>query len=179
MGESVIMKYAKTLRLTAENTAEALRLMAKNYGVKIKMLAVDYLQIQPIEAVRMGRVEQVTEAIVGLREIGRALGCPVMQGAQAARSADAGGTEQIPALHEAQWASAIEQSSDEVFGAWRPITTRKDRGFKWKGQDIPTQWYHLLLRSLKDRWGASTGETWLLHFEPHKLILTDTEDTEP
>lgn len=178
LGESIIMKYAKSLRFTAENVYEALRLMARNYGVKIKLVTIDYLQIQPIEAQRMGRVEQVTEAIIGSREVARGLGCPVMMGAQAARSADSGGAEQLPAINEAQWASAIEQASDEIFGLWRPITTRRDKGFSWKGQNIITSPWHLLFRCLKDRWGAGTGETFLLHCEPHKLILTDTEEME-
>lgn len=177
MGESVIRQQVRGLRMTVANTYQALRLIRKNYNLHVKLLLVDYAQIIAVEA-KTPRVEAVTESMVEVRELARTLACPVIEAAQASRAAEARGEEQLPTLYDCQWASAIEQNSDQVYGIWRPVTTRRGRGFKWQGHDVQVNDTHLLMRLLKDRWGPGAGETWCLYFEPQRLKLGFLEESD-
>lgn len=164
-----------TPRMTPQVVLDAITSLEADYGVKPALVLFDYIQIVPIDSYADSRVTQVSEAVVRSKELGLRVGCPVVMGVQAGREVD-GRKLKIPDMADAQWCSGIEQTSDKLFGLWRPILTegRNAPDVRIDGRDWPVTNELLVVRLLKQRFAPGSW-TWALHFAPQYLTLCDME----
>ena len=80
-------------------------------------------------------------------------------------------------MRDAQWASSIEQTSDKVFGLWRPcITEEPGRTVQIEGMktELEINDRLLIIRLLKQR-GDRGRFTWAMFFAPEYLKLAELE----
>lgn len=141
-------------------------------GFKIGCLYVDYLQRIPGRR-GVDRSSQVTENLERLKDMSLKYTCRTFAGVQASRDVDDGAGLRIPEMDDGQWASAIEQTTDKLFGQTRPSLYLPD------GQDIVTKGsgrsYKITLNMtvyqvLKQRWGPG-GKVFFNSLDPVMCTL--------
>ena len=162
-------------RMTPEAVLNAIESMYDDFKVRPVLMLFDYMQLIPIQGVR-DRVQRVTEVPIRIKEVALRIGCPALVGVQARREVD-DRQEKIPEMRDAQWASSIEQTSDKVFGLWRPcITEDEGRTIRIEGmrQELDINDRLLVLRLLKQR-GDRGRFTWAMYFAPEFLKLAELE----
>jgi len=164
-------------RMTPDVVFAAIESMAEDFNVKPRLLLFDYMQLIPVAGIS-NRVEQVTEAAIRVKELALRIGAPALVGVQARREVDAR-DDKTPEMHDAQWASGIEQVADKVFGIWRPYVTDADKGFltvKHEGREKTLKITpNLAILKMRKQRGDVGQYTWYLHFEPQALRLAEME----
>jgi len=161
-------------RMTPDTVLGAIETMQTDFGIRPTLMLFDYVQLIPIPNVK-DRVQQVTEVPIRVKELALRIGAPAVVGVQASRDVD-NKSEKIPEMRDAQWSSAIEQTSDKVFGLWRPWQTEApDTTIELFGGEkfVVNEWL-LVIRLLKQR-GDRGRHTWALYFEPHFMRLAEIE----
>jgi len=157
-------------RLTKDVILNCVLNMEKQYKIKPLVLLLDYLQMLPVEG--PGRpFEKIQQIPPQLKQLSMRLKIPVIAAVQAGRDVDKRG-HKLPQMHDAQWASTIEQASDVVLSLWRLSLTEKIGDIvKLNGQEIAVTEDMLLLGLVKQRGGPAPGK-WLLKFDPATLKYT-------
>lgn len=170
-----VSKGKKPAPLTADTVYQIIEMIATDHGRKPTLVALDYIQI--LHADNMPRDQQtlttqVTSAVVGAKDLAIRLGCPVVIGVQAGRSAD-DRNPPVPEMSDLQWASAIEQASDIILSLWRPFKTHNG---KTTEITIPGQGKYDLtdrltvVKILKQRIGVGSGKFAVdLNYNPVEL----------
>lgn len=172
MGRSM-ERRKKIPRMTVDNIYRGLAAMEDDYKIKPALVVFDYIQLVPLDK-NMDRTQQVSEAIVRSKELASYLGCPIVVCVQASREVDKFKIK-IPGAADCQWASAIEQTADKLFGLWRPyLTEEKDKPLFLGEQQIPITPELLIMQLLKQRM-APAGNRFALHFAPQYIRLADME----
>jgi len=160
-------------RMTPDVVLRAIETMEQDHGRKPALMLFDYLQLIPVDQAR-DRIQQVTEVPILVKELALRVGAPAVVGVQARREVD-DRADKLPELRDAQWASSIEQTSDKVFGLWRPVLTEKESQFIELGERrVKVTETLLLLRMLKQR-GDAGRYTWAMHFAPQFVKLAEME----
>lgn len=161
-------------RMTPEVILGAIETMQIDFGIKPTLMLFDYIQLIPIPNVK-DRVQQVTEVPIRVKELALRIGAPAVVGVQASRNVDSK-AEKIPEMRDAQWSSSIEQTSDKVFGLWRPWQTEEPNAVLklLNGEGFRVNEWLLVMRLLKQR-GDRGRHTWALYFEPHYMRLAEME----
>ena len=110
---------------------------------------------------------------MGTKELAKRFGCPILVGAQAKRDVDER-KNKIPSAGDCQWASAIEQVADKLFGLWRPILTEEEGAIvgKLNGSPVLATPTLLVAKLLKQRFGPA-GQVFNLYFAPEYLKLDE------
>jgi replicative DNA helicase len=174
IGHGIGRAGKRSPRMTPEIVLDAIEGMALEFhGVKPTLVIFDYMQLIPVPGFR-DRVQQVTEVPICIKELALRIGCPAIVGVQARREVDDRAIK-IPEMRDAQWASSIEQTSDKVFGLWRPCVTETHGDIIDIGTDKYTVNDRLLIiRMLKQR-GDRGRHTWGMYFAPEYLKLAEME----
>lgn len=160
-------------RLFPSVVLAAIETMEEDFGVKPTLLCFDYMQIIPIERAS-DRVQQVTEAPVRIKEVAARVGASALVGAQARQEVDDRKIK-IPGLRDAQWASAIGQTADKMFGLWRPaLNVKAGSSIKIEDRSFEVTETLLINRLLKQR-GDQGRATWGMYFDPAYLKLAEME----
>lgn len=172
-GHGISRAGTKIPRMTPELVLKAIESMKEDFGITPTLMLFDYLQLIPIRTAR-DRVQQVTEMPILLKELAMRVGAPAVAAVQASRDVDLR-TLKIPEARDAQWSSAIEQTSDRVLSVWRPSLTEKQGSFI----EIDDKSYEvtdnlLVIRLLKQR-GDRGRYTWGMYFNPALLKLAEME----
>jgi replicative DNA helicase len=97
---------------TVSQIAAVARIAKRRRG--LGLILIDYLQLLAPEDRRLPREQQVAEMTKGLRNMGRALGVPVVALAQINRAVEAR-TDKRPLLSDLRESGAIEQDADQVW----------------------------------------------------------------
>jgi len=121
IGHGISRAGMKVPRMTPDVVLSAIETMKADFGVQPALMLFDYMQLIPVPRAA-DRVQQVTEVPHRIKELALRVGAPAVVGVQAGRDVDKR-TIKIPEMSDAQWASSIEQTSDKVFGLWRPYQT--------------------------------------------------------
>jgi replicative DNA helicase len=140
-------------------------------GKRPLLLECDYLQRIPADDKGKSKRESVEQNVELAKDIGLNHGCPVALGVQAGRSVDDQSGVQMPTLTDAQWSSAIEQTSDKLIGETRPaIYMEEGSDITYRDSTIEVTDNLMVLRVIKQRWGP-VGRTFFLHFDPKQMII--------
>jgi len=175
IGHGIGRAGIKTPRMTPDAVLSAIETMEMDFHIKPVLMLFDYMQLIPVPNIR-DRVQRVTEVPIRVKELALRIGCPALVGVQASRDVDKR-QEKIPGMADAQWASSIEQTSDKVFGLWRPVITEEAGGTL---SITGTPGMHtindqlLIIRMLKQR-GERGRRTWAMYFHPAYLKLAELE----
>ncbi|NIQ88776.1 MAG: hypothetical protein GWN93_06710 [Deltaproteobacteria bacterium] len=174
IGHGIGRAGQKMPQMTPEIVLDAIATMNADYGVQPSLMLFDYMQLVPVTNFR-DRVQRVTEVPILIKQLALQIGVPAVVGVQASRSVDDRAIK-IPEINEAQWASSIEQTSDKVFGLWRPCQT-EELGqqidlFDGSTHEVTERLF--ILRLLKQR-GDMGRWTWALHFQMEYLRLCELE----
>ena len=173
IGHGIGRAGKKTPRMTPDVVLGAIESMEADFNVRPTLMVFDYMQLVPVPGLS-DRVQRVTEVPILIKELALRIGCPAIVGVQARREVDDRAVK-IPEMRDAQWASSIEQTSDKVFGLWRPRMTENEGDIV----DIEIGKYVvndrlLVIRMLKQR-GDRGRFTWGMYFEPEYLRLAEME----
>lgn len=161
-------------RMTPEIVLDAIESMASDpFYVRPTLMVFDYMQLIPVPGFS-DRIQRITEVPIRIKELALRIGCPAIVGVQARREVDDRSVK-IPGMRDAQWASSIEQTSDKIFGLWRPCITENEGDII----DIEIGKYTvsdrlLIIRMLKQR-GDRGRYTWGMYFAPEYLKLAEME----
>lgn len=171
IGHSIKDSDKKKPSMTIEAVYESIRAMRHDYGYEPVLICLDYLQIVPI-AGKMERTQQVTEATIQAKHLGVEIGVPIIAGVQASRAADNRGS-QNPTMGDAQWSSAIEQTSDKQLSLFRPCKVLpKGEVIEIGGHDFEVDEYLMSIKILKQRFDVGSG-VFAVRFEPQTLKMAD------
>lgn len=173
IGESLRHAGAKRPQMTVEHVYGAIEVMAMERGLKPTLICLDYLQIIPVHNHRERR-DQVGEATIQAKQLGKRIGCPIMAGVQAGRQVDEY-KNPIPTMADAQHSSAIEQTADKQLAVWRPVRTfdpTEKPTIKIAGADYANDDDLFVIRRLKERFESGFG-TWAVRFKPQTLEMHD------
>jgi hypothetical protein len=180
LGFSTMVKQDKPLVMTLDDVFMAIRMIQDGEIVdkrKVTLLLMDYLQIIP-EPSASNRVDQVSKAIVGAKNLGMDLDIPSYLGAQAGRDVDqvSGYNLRLAEMHQVQWSSQAEQHCDKFFSITRPIRymeagTELNLG-KYKKMLVTEE---LLVMAMRKQRGEKGRGFWPLHLSPELLQLTAME----
>ena len=169
---------ARGPEMTPEAVLAAIETMESDYGVRPTLALFDYVQRVPLRSIT-NKVEEVTEAVKRINDLGMRIGCPVIVGAQARQEVDRR-RDKMPSASDCQWASAILQDADKLFAVLRPaqyLTAsqlgREIYAFS-DGRSFPITKDLLILRMWKQR-GDAGNYTWGLHFDPATLTMGEIE----
>lgn len=149
------------------------------HGMRIGSLFVDYLQRIPG---RRGtdRSMQASENLERLKDMSLKYACHTHVGVQAGRSVDEGNGLQIPGLSDGQWTSAIEQTTDKLYGITRPILYL-DEGYEIvlakSGRMYRVDSKLMVYRVIKQRWGRA-GKTFYTNLYPEMCLLEEAHPEE-
>ena len=175
IGHGIYRAGEKTPRMTPDVVLAAIESMQDEFGVRPTLMLFDYLQLVPIPSASR-RVDQVTEAPIRIKEVALRVGAPAVVGVQAHRSVDDRNVK-LAEQNDAQWSSAIEQTSDKMFSLWRPARTEEMLGNTIEmesGQRYKVTPTLMLIRMIKQRF-AQGRQTWAMHFDPAYLRLAELE----
>ena len=176
IGRGVGRMAAQNIRMTPEVVYKAIESMEQDYHVKPVVMLFDYLQLIPSKT-HTERMEQVTEAPIRIKELAASVGAPAVAAVQANRRVDTYNIK-LPEKQDAQWSSAIEQTSDKMFSLWRPALTEDLEFVEMDdGQTYAVNENLMLVRMLKQRFGPGRN-TWATYFNPAYLELAELETRE-
>jgi replicative DNA helicase len=182
MGNSVIKPDARRPPMAVNVVYEQIRKLAEEFGIHPALICLDYLQIIPVYGAQE-RNAQVHEATVQAKELALSVGCPIIAGVQACRGVDAR-TDPMPALADAQWSSAIEQTADKQIAIFRPAKhwppgtpqgvdhETVPVSISGSVHQFPVTQELMLVRLLKQRFDIGYG-TFAVRFEPQTLTMSD------
>jgi replicative DNA helicase len=163
-------------RMTPDVVLAAIESMEADFQVRPTLMLFDYLQLIPVPRATE-RVQQVTEVAIRIKELALRIGVPAVAAVQASREVDSKKVK-LAEMGDAQWSSAIEQTSDKVFSLWRPArsealgaTIGGESGTSYTVTDTL-----FFLRMLKQR-GDRGRWTFALYFDPACLRLAELEMT--
>jgi len=177
IGHGISRISQKIPRMTPELVLAAIESMKEDFGITPTLMLFDYLQLIPTRTAR-DRVQQVTEMPILLKELAMRVGAPAVAAVQASREVDLR-ERKIPEARDAQWSSAIEQTSDRIFSTWRPHLTEKEGSIIEIDDHSYTVTDNLLvIRLLKQR-GDRGRHTWGMYFNPALLKLAEMEMNVP
>lgn len=148
-------------------------------GMKIGALFVDYLQRIPSGRRNVNRSEQVSEHLERIKDMALRFTCPSFVACQANREVDEGSGLLIPDLSSGQWASAIEQTADKLYGQTRPILYMEEGQqviLKKQGFVYEVNRRMMVYKVLKQRWGDS-GKIFVLGMTPEMCYLETMQPT--
>lgn len=173
IGRGIGRMGTQGIRMTPDVVYGAIESMEADFGVKPVVMLFDYLQLIPSKT-HTERMEQVTEAPIRIKELATTVGAPAIAAVQANRKVD-NYTIKLPEKQDAQWSSAIEQTSDKMFALWRPALT-EDQEFVelWDGKRYAVNEKLMIIRMLKQRFGPGR-DTWAMYFDPAYLKLAELE----
>jgi replicative DNA helicase len=176
MGYSIKDSDKRRPPMTVDMVYQAIRDMYHEFSVRPTLICLDYLQIIPIlgEHADKERVAMVTEATIQAKHLAMEVACPIIAGVQASREVDNRHVK-IPAMSDAQWSSAIEQTADKQIALWRPIRTEDlddDPQVKVGGVTYDITENLLVIKLLKQRFDSGTG-VWAVNFIPQTLEMCD------
>jgi len=172
------LKYAGTKmpQMTPEVVYRAIETMTTGYEHEFKpvLLCLDYIQLIPVVGRHSSKVERINDAVIQAKHLAMRVGCPVMVAVQASRAVD-DRTIKVPQMHDAQWCSAIEQTTDKFFGVWRPFKTEEPtRPLVFQGRNIDITPELFVLQMSKQRFDEGR-HTWMMSFSPAELELVELE----
>lgn len=172
--------------LSAEVVLRAIERIAVEFERRPTLVCLDYLQLLKGDGQAYtvkAKSEHVMAASAGALNLARALSVPVVMAVQASREAD-GRIPPLPRMSDLQWASAIEQDSDNIVGLCRPVALQQVQDeIDEKGSAYlsiggvshrigPTL---TLLNVIKARNDACAGQRFVLHLHPTDLTLHGVE----
>lgn len=175
IGHGISRAGEKVPRMTPDAVLAAIESMQEDFGIKPTLLLFDYLQLIPIPS-KSRRVDQVTEAPIRIKEVALRVGVPAVVAVQAGREVDNRAVK-LAEQNDAQWSSAIEQTSDKMFSLWRPARTEELMGNQIEmedGKKYTVTDRLMLLRMIKQRFAPGRW-TWALHFDPAYIKLAEME----
>jgi len=175
IGHGIGRAGQKAPQMTPSAVLSAIETMHADFGVKPALMLFDYMQLIPVPGYQ-DRVQRVTEVPIKIKELALRIGCPAVVGVQAGREVDKR-NEKIPTMQDAQWASSIEQTSDKVFGLWRPCLTEPPNShIEIEGVEgmFPVNERLMVIRLLKQRFEKGRF-TWAMYFAPEYLKLAEME----
>lgn len=173
IGHGIGRAGQKMPRMTPDVVLGAIESMFVDYKVRPSLMLFDYMQLIPVSHAR-DRIQQVTEVPILVKELALRVGAPAVVGVQARREVDLR-DEKIPEMRDAQWASSIEQTSDKVFGLWRPFQTEEPGKLVMLGNDSFTVNEKLMIIRLLKQRGDRGRRTWGMYFDPAYLKLAEME----
>ena len=135
-------------------------------GVPPRMLIVDYLGYWSRSFKGTSKYEQVTEAIMELKSIAKRYGVTIIAPHQVSRTGDRGKRLELDFARDS---GAVEETSDFVFGLYRPHENREDRD----GDGGLEPWRkraEVRLEVLKSRHGA-VGKESRMYWAPYSLAM--------
>jgi len=173
IGHGIGRAGRKVPRMTPDVVLGAIETMKADFGITPSLMLFDYMQLIPVEHAR-DRIQQVTEVPIRVKELALRVGAPAIVAVQAGRSVDERDIK-IPEMRDGQWSSSIEQTSDKVFGLWRPAQTERiGQAIAIGDQTYTVQENLLIIRLLKQR-GEQGRHTWPMFFDPAYLKLAELE----
>ena len=163
-------KWFALMRINDENAVppEDVRVLVEEYieqtGMPPRMLMVDYLGYWARSFKGGSKYEQVTEAVMELKRIAKEYGVTVIAPHQVSRTGDRGKRLELDFARDS---GAVEETSDFVFGLYRPHENRDNE------QDELSPWRlraDVRLEVLKSRHGAVGKET-RMYWAPYSLAM--------
>lgn len=176
IGHSLKHAGTKMPQMTPEVVYHAIESMATDFSkpFKPRLLCLDYMQLIPVTGRHSSKVERINDAVIQAKHLAMRVGCPVMIAVQAARAVDDRKIK-IPQERDAQWCSAIEQTTDKFFGVWRPFKTEKaNKPIEFQGRNVEITPDLFVLQMSKQRFDEGR-HTWLCSFSPAELKLVELE----
>lgn len=173
IGHSLRHAGVQKPRLFVDEVYAAIEAMQHEYGKRPALICLDYLQIIPVQR-GAKRHEQVAEATYQAKELLMNVGAPGIAGVQAGRQVDQY-RDPIPAMSDAQWSSAIEQTADKQIAIWRPIKTHDPKEMPFVdvgGHEFANTEELLVVKLLKQRFERGYG-SFALRFTPQTLEVHD------
>lgn len=148
----------------------------QDQGHTVASVMIDYLQRMPDEKHLMNADRmhaQVTQNLEGIKSHLCMLGIPVIVGVQARREVDGYKGIQLPEMNDGQWSSSIEQTSDKIFSASRPIRQLElGSEFVINGKIYSVTPTTKVIKMLKQRFSpAQSGDIWVLQFDEATLSM--------
>ncbi len=162
-----------TPRMTPDVVLGAIETMKIDFGITPSLMLFDYMQLIPVANAK-DRMQQVTEVPIRIKELALRIGAPAIVGVQAGRHVDERDIK-LPEMRDAQWSSAIEQTSDKIFGLWRPAQTERIGQTISIGDEAHTVQENLLIIRLLKQRGEQGRHTWAMYFNPASLRLAEME----
>jgi len=164
--------------MTLEGVKEALyRLedweLQNKRETRIDMIFVDYLQRIPFEGRPESKVIGIDENLNKLKDMGLMFSCPIVCGVQARREVD-DRDPAVPELNDGQWCSGVEQISDKVLSAVRPIKY-KNEGELFGRKVIVQGRNQMLICLLKQKMGDAPFTVWTI-FDPQYNSMMEAEE---
>lgn len=169
--EKEMSRWYSQLRINDENAVppEDIGILVDEYieqcGVPPRMLIVDYLGYWSRSFKGNSKYEQVTEAIMEMKRIAKKFDVTIIVPHQVSRVGDRGKRLE---LDYARDSGAVEETSDFVFGLYRPFENRDNE------DDMNASWRQradVRLEVLKSRHG-SVGKESLMYWAPYSLAMT-------
>jgi len=164
--------------MTPDAVLSAIETLETDYGRKPTLALFDYVQRVPIQRIS-NKVEEVTEAVKAINDLGMRIACPIYVGAQARQEVDRR-DDKMPAAADCQWASAILQDADKLFAVMRPAQYLSPSQMGHEiyefsdGRSFIVNTNLLILKMWKQR-GDAGNQAWAMHFEPDTLALNEIE----
>lgn len=176
IGHSLKHAGTKMPQMTPEVVYGAIETLATDFAqpFKPRLLCLDYMQLIPVMGRHASKVERINDAVIQAKHLAMRVGCPVMIAVQAARAVDDRKIK-IPQERDAQWCSAIEQTTDKFFGVWRPYKTEEQgKPLIFQGHNVEITPDLFVLQMSKQRFDEGR-HTWLCSFSPAELRLVELE----
>lgn len=166
--------YSKVLicdenRIPATDIPLLLEEFVEEVGIEPRLVVVDYLGYWSRAFKAKSKYEQVSEAIMELKQIAKANGVAIIAPHQVSRAGRAG---QRLELDFARDSGVVEETSDFVFSMFRPeISEDEMDDASWQQKS------EVKIEVLKSRHGA-VGRTFTFYWAPYSLALVE-RDTDP
>jgi hypothetical protein len=147
-----------------EDVAALVGEFIEQVGVPPRMLIVDYLGYWSRSFKGTSKYEQVTEAIMELKRIAKDYGVTIIAPHQVSRTGDRGKRLELDFARDS---GAVEETSDFVFGLYRPHESRDNED---EGNVAWRQRADVRLEVLKSRHGA-VGKESRMYWAPYSLAM--------
>jgi len=164
--------------MTPDAVLSSVETMKEDYGISPSLMMFDHLQEIPIPNSR-NRVEEITEVVKGINDLGMRIGCPVYLGSQAKESVDERDNK-MPTMSDSQWTSKAFQGADQFYGLLRPVQYLQESQIGKEvypfsdGRNFIINSELLILRMCKQR-GDLGVYTWPLYFDPATLKMGELQ----
>lgn len=174
VGRSAARAGLQTPRMTMETVTRAIERIYARHQKGIDSLFVDFIQCVPVDGAR-DRQQQVSTAVMQVKELAGQLGVTTFMAVQASRRADQH-TPQFPELDDFEWTASGEHFCDVLVSLWYPCRyLALGSSFKLMEQDWTVDANLLFMKLLKQRpFGQGYG-LFPLYLDPPALLLADWE----
>lgn len=153
--------------------------ICKGFNIKFNLICLDYLQRIPT---RKGteRHLQVSEAILGAKDLAMSVGCPVFLGVQAKQEVDKR-ADQTPGMSDTYYTAELDHVIDKGFGLLKPIKCHdlnSQINFTWAKTTVrlPVTDNLFFLSMFKQR-GEQGSRRFPLRFDMNSLQINDMDLT--